>query len=152
MTSVSWLSYDKVFAVFYFVECPTVFFINDFYEKLKAYLKARFLHNRVFINGLVFIRWSFVKQKQSFIATSTFLNNDNICFIVFMQKALKVGKKRMRWVLVYFVTNRKKTKQWIRKDITMSIIFVSSNEVSYFTQQEYIILKNRIFFELKPQS
>ena len=108
MTSVSWLSYDKVFAVFYFVECPTVFFINDFYEKLKAYLKARFLHNRVFINGLVFIRWSFVKQKQSFIATSTFLNNDNICFIVFMQKSLKVGKKRMRWVLVYFVTNRKK--------------------------------------------
>ena len=36
------------------------------------------MHNKTFINSSVFVRWIFIKWKQNNIATSTFLNNDNI--------------------------------------------------------------------------
>ena len=57
----------------------------DFFDTLKTSLKACSLHDRIYINSLVFLRWVFIKQEQNYVASSTSLDNDNTYFDVSIQ-------------------------------------------------------------------
>ena len=68
------------------IDCSILFFINDyFFEKPKIALKACFLHNRSFINSLVFVRLFFINWEQNYVPASTFTNNDSTYLDVLMQ-------------------------------------------------------------------
>ena len=68
------------------IDCSILFFINDyFFEKPKIALKACFLHNRSFINSLVFVRLVFINWEQNYVPAGTFTNNDSTYLDVLMQ-------------------------------------------------------------------
>ena len=76
-----WLSFLHFFIFWLF----HTFFIL-FFWKIQNLSERMFLHNRLFINNLVFIKWVYQKLlEQNYIATSTFLSNDNTYFNVLIQ-------------------------------------------------------------------
>ena len=72
LDKLTWWLYDTLFK-------------NDLFEKLKTSLKACFIHDRILINSLVFIKWAFIQWEQNYVATSTILNNDTTYLNVLIQ-------------------------------------------------------------------
>ena len=70
---------------------------------------------------------------------------------IFVFIAFVIDKKNMLNVKMFCNVIRKHEKM-DKEGPYHADNLVSSNEVSYFTQQEYISLKNWTFFELKPYS